>query len=507
MSQIIIDSYSDTDKVPGFYGETKFGQGAISLSTQPMYLLLVGLKASSGGSATPDVDLKDIIAADDGHTFFGSGGELARMCEIAVKKTGLRIRAIAVAAAGGAAAATATITIGGSWTPAAGILKYRVGGDTITVNITSSMTTVTHIADAISAAFQANTKLAASCANVAGVATATIKSAGVRGNDYIIYQDTTQMPSGMTSTLAGGATVNDGKKFTGGSGVETLTTVLAAIFASRHHRIAIAQNDATSLAAWESQIDSKAGVLEGRTEHVCVGHNGTLSAATSIAQTTLNNQRFCVVSLENSETHPSCLAAAMGAARLVKEQDHPNPDMDGMVLDGVAPSAYEADKYIRGEQVSALDNSVTPLVTNEDGKVVVVRPITTKSKSGSDYDYRTLDVQQAWVPDYVRDALRLYWVTVFKANNPNVAPDPAEGEQEVEAGVATPSAWAAEVNALLRQFERGGSPSRVLVQTVANPARADYNYAANRIMAVVPVIPMPIQHAIGVSVRQMNVAA
>lgn len=513
MSQIIIVGYSDTDKVPGYYGETLFGQGEISLSSQPMFLTLVGVKASSGGTATADVDLKDILSEDDGHTYFGNGGELARMCAAAVKAAkGIRIRAIAAAAAGGAAAAAATITIAGSWTAVAGhVLKYRVGGDLVTVTTTTAMTTVTLVADAISAAFQANPKLAVSAANVAGVVTLTVKSLTVRGNDYILYQDVSDAPSGMTSTLGGGgAAVNgatNGIKFSGGAGVETLTNVQAILFPGRHHRMGIAQNDATSLASWETHADSKAGVLEGRMDHFCVAGNGTSSASISLAQTTLNNPRFSFFLLENGESHPSAMAAAYGATRLLYEQSHPNPNMDGVVLRGIAPTVFEADKFTRTEQQALLDNSVTPGLTNENGEVVIVRPITTKSKNGSDYDYRTIDVQQAWVPDWVRDYFRLFWTTSYVIQNPHVAPDPAEGEQDRPEGVATPTGWAAEVNGRLRKLERGGDPQKVLTQTALNPAYADYNATANRIMAVIPTIPLPVQHAIGVSVRQQNVAA
>ncbi len=511
MSQIIIVGFSDTDKVPGFVGETLYGQGEISLSSQPMYLTLCGVKASSGGSATADVDLKDILSEDDGHTYFGDGGELALMCQAAVRAAkGIRIRAIAAAAAGGAAAATATVTIAGSWTAANRTLKFWVGGFLIAVNLTTAMTTVTLVADAISAAVQANPKLPVSAANVAGQVTFTVKTLTVRGNDYILYQDVSDAPSGMTSTLAGGAAVNgaaNGVKFTGGSGVETLTNVQAILFPGRHHRMALAQNDATSLASWETHNDSKAGVLEGRMEHYRVAGNGTLSASTSLGQTTLNAVRFSFAAFENSETHPSQVAAAYAASELLQVQSHPNPNMDGMVLRGVAPSRYEADKWTRTEQQSLLDNSCTPLLTNESGEVVVVRPITTKSKTGSNYDYRTIDVQQAWVPDYVRDDLRLFWTSSYVVQNPHVAPDPAEGEEDRPEGVATPTGWAAEVNGRLRKLERGGSPQKVLTQTALNPAYADYNATANRIMAVVPTIPLPVQHAIGVSIRQQNVAA
>jgi hypothetical protein len=45
-------------------------------------------------------------------------------------------------------------------------------------------------------------------------------------------------------------------------------------------------------ARWKAQMDGEAAPLEGREEQLCFGHAGFLSAAQSIARTTLNEHPF-----------------------------------------------------------------------------------------------------------------------------------------------------------------------------------------------------------------------
>lgn len=497
---LVITGFSTADKVPGFAGETVFGAGRVQLGTIPLTLLVVGLKSSSG-SMVADSDILDCTSEDDANTKAGPGSELARMCYVALRIPGIRIKIAAPSAAGGAVAASGTITIAGSWS-SSGEGKWWIGGELVSVALNSTHTTTT-AAQAIRDAINANTKLPVTASSALGVVTITAKCASVRGNDYILHQDTSGLPSGMTSTLAGGASVTGGGvKLSGGSGTETMTTLLTALFPGRYHRIAFAQNDATSAAAWETQLDTKAGYAEGRMEHACLAHNGTSGAATTLGQTTLNNPRFSLAWLLNSESHPSEIAAAYAALRTQLEQDNPNRNYDGRVLDGIKPQRASADWASRATQVTCLDNSVTPLITTEDGTVAIVRAITTKSRNGSDADYRTLDVGQATTPDYVRDRLRLLWTTQVQPDNEYVTDDPSDGEPDPPAGVITPSRWNAMVTSELFAMQA----ERILTQVATNLPASEWNATAARIMTACPTVPLPLNHQVGVSVRQLNVA-
>lgn len=506
MASIVIDGYADSDKVPQFVGQTKFGAGPINIRSIPLVLLLVGLESVAGGTMTPDVDVLDCLSKEDADTYAGAGGELASMVYGAFSQglSGVRLMIAAPSPAGGAAAATATITITGTATTA-GTYRYWVGGELVEVTVPSTATTPTNVADAIVARFAQFPRLVASAANVAGVITLTCRTAGIRGDHLILHQDASLRQTGITSAITGGASVTGGGvKFTGGSGTETLTLIQALLYPARYHRMALAQNDATSLASWETHVDAKAAPLEGRMEHVVVASNDALGTATSLAQTTLNNHRFQLCWQLYAETPPARIAATMAAERASTEQTQPNSGYDDVVLVGVAPSRARGDWPSRTSQQSALDAGVTPLKTTEDGTVTVVRAITTRCLDGASPDYRTLDTAEAVVPDYVRDRLQLVWAD-FKAANPWNQPDPGDGEAPAEEGVATPTTWNKRVTLELQTMER----EKILCQ-VALPANApvsEFNTAAKRIMSAVTVVPLPITHAIGVQVRQSQVAA
>lgn len=502
---IVIDGYSDSDKVPGFYAETRFGASGINLGSIPLILLLVGLK-SSAGTITADSDVLEVLSRDDAKTYGGAGSEVHRMALRAFDQVlgGVKLKMACPAVAGGGVAAAATITVTGTATTT-GTHRYYIAGELIELIVPSGQAQ-NATATALAAKINENVNLPVTALASTNVVTCTVKHVGIRGNQYILFKDESKGASGVSSALAGGASVGGGGVFfASGAGVETLTTLLALLYPARYHRIAIAQNDATSLGLWETQVDAKAGVLEGRMEHVVVGGNGSIGASTSLAQTTLNNHRFQFCWLLNSESHPSEIAAAMAARRASAEQSTPNSGYDGTVLVGIKPQRVRADWASRTVQQSALDASVTPLMTNEEGQVFVVRAITTRSLDGSTPDYRTLDTAEAVVPDYVRDRLRLLWETDYKPSNPYVSTDPAEGEAERPEGVATPTRWAKRVHVELQRMEAENTLTQTGLEE--NIPVAEFNAAAKRIMLAANVVPLPIHHATGVSVRQVAIAA
>lgn len=501
---IVIQGFADTYKIPGFYGETRYGAGGISFGSIPQYLLLMGLMSS--GSATPDTQIVDIGSDDDANTYFGAGSELARMCYAARREEGIRIKAIAISDASGAAAATATITIATN-AGSSGEWVYRIAGEEVRVAVASGDTPTVQ-ATAIKNKINANSRLPVTATNSSGVVTVTAKCEGIRGNSIYIFQNLQTKPSASTSTLAGGTAVassvplEDGVPMSSGSGADDVTAALATLYAGRYHRIAAAHIDSTNLGLIEAQIDSKAGPTVGRMEHAVFGATGTLLAATTLAQSTLNNERCQLVWCEQCETLPGELAARMAAARLAKEQTNPNSNFDNYVLTGVRAQANRNKWASEASQVSALDNSVTPLLSRSDGSVIVVRAITTKSLAGSNPDYRTLDVGFAVTPDAVRDDLALQWTTVFLPNNPAVRDNPSSEEPEPPAGVATPSRWTSFVES--RRQNEYAAKLWTLPVTNATRTQSEYNNTAKRIMSAVPVLTHPLQHQIGVSVRETS---
>lgn len=495
---IQIVGFSDNNKVPGFFAETVFGAGPISIGDIPLTCLLVGNKIAAG-SAVPNQDINNIFSTNDADTFYGAGSELAVMCYAALQIPGVQLKAAPVTESGGAAA-TATITITGAWT-ATGTITYRVDGVPVQVTVLST-DTISSLADSIVAGIAGIPHLSVTAVKGAGAAfvvTLTRKNKGPRGNQGTLAQDITSAPSGITSTIAGGSALTGGiVPFSGGTTLDNVSTVLGLLGSAQYDRIAFAENDATNGALIKTFLSTQAGPLVGFTMHAVMARNDTLGAATSYAQTTMNAERVEVLWYLNSETIPSAISAVFCAYRTSVEQSDPDAAYDGYQLPGVVPQAFQADWPIMATLISALNNSITPIGTTPTGGAVIIRAITSHSLDAfGNPDYRTLDTSQAVVPDYVRGTLRLYWLTTFKPANPKVGPDPAPTQRTAPAGVATPLLWTRNVTKILQVLEQ----NLILTDVANNPVVSEYNPVAKRIMSIVPVVACPNNHQTGVSVR------
>jgi phage tail sheath gpL-like len=504
----VISIIPDNDKDPGFFGQTTFGAGGVSIGDIPLKLLVAGLK-SSAGTLTADTQVYGpVLSEDDIDTQAGAGSELARMGRAAFRIPGVQLYLATPSNGGSPAAATATITIGGTWSTT-GMWKYYIAGEVITGGIAATDSTSDVAADIVTAV-TAKTNLPVTAAAVGPIVTLTTKNLSVRATDNIIFQDRTDIPSGLTSVLAGGSAVTgdaitgSGVRMTGGAGTEDVTTLLATIKETRFNRIAAAQRDSTNLGLWETQINTMADPFNNKTQHIVFALNGSLSAANALALSPLNQWRAQLMWMLDSETPPPEIAAVMAALRTATEQTTPNVSYDDVALPGVVPQRDRNKWPSRANRVSALDNGVTPITSNESGEALVVRSITTRSQTSSgDPDARTLDTSESVVPDYVRDVLSIYWRTVFKVQNPNVRDDPAPEERPLPAGVASPKLWNAAIKSQLLTLE----DSNIVTEVALNPPKTVFNRTAKRLASIVPVVVLPLQHQIEVSVRQVPLSA
>lgn len=509
MSQGFVIELSPTDKVPGVYLQTLYGQGDNALGAFQRYLLVVGLTDQTNGTIVEDDEVVDIFSAEDSALYFGPGAEGDRMCRAALRAPGVKIKAAAPSISG-AAAATAIIRVGGTWT-VAGKWTIRVGGIRLSQGILKTYDKQ-DVAEAIAAYINAREELPVTAAAAAGTGgnsgtwevTLTAKSPGDRGNDLIVWQDTSGNPSGMTSVLVGGAAVgNGGLRFSGGTGTEDITNLLGTLYEGRYDRIAAAQRDSTNLGLWRDQLDNKAGPLEGRMEHAIFATSDTFSAATSLAQTDLDEQRAQMLWMKDSETPPPELAAEHASRRLQAEQSNPNSSYDNQVLTGAAPQTDKGTNPNRAQQVAALDVGLTPLKT-VNGKVLVVRAITTRSltETGA-IDDSTLDVAEAVVPDAVRDIISAYWQNSFVTVYKHVRDDPTADEPTPPDDTAYPALWTAEVTNIFKQLEQ----QSWITHVDQNPVRSSLHPQVARIVFYAPVVVLPTQHQIEGTIAQTRFKA
>lgn len=499
-----IVGFTTDDHSPGFVSQVLYGAAGLSAATATLKVLIVANKTSAGDAAAGDV--VQVFSEGDANARAGVGSEAARMAYAALQVPGVSVYLAFVADPAGTAA-TMTITIANT-AGSDGEFRYWINGRKIVARITSGLS-ATLGGDAVRDAINADTKLPCTAANSSGTVTLTMKQTGPRGNDFIVRQDITGKPTTQTSTLGGtGSAVSGlGQKFGSGATADDLTTIATNTFPGWYARVALAARDATQLGVWETSMDSKAGPFEQRPQHTVCAVNGSLGAAQSLSQTTLNNQRFQLLWMLNGETDPAELAAFVAALRAVTEQADPNASYSGNAILGAAPHTRDVDSPQRSTRVAALKTGVTPIRT-ENGAAVIDRSITTRCLDGTNPDYRTLDTGTAYVPDFVRYAGSLAWFD-FRKLNPNVADDPAPEEKPRPAGFATPTTTTALFYQLLKSMEGlegiplyPGLARPILIDVDKNKPASRYDRAAKRIMAAVPCVPAPHHEQIGVTVLQ-----
>jgi phage tail sheath gpL-like len=497
-SAVVLASLSADDKVPGVYQENKFGQGASSIANVPRYVVVTGNKLSTG-SVTADSWVGPVYSMAEADTYFGAGSEIWLQCEAALE-TGAQVIAAPVAEAGGAVAATLVVahTSLGTGT---GQISLTVGDEDLSYVVGAN---ASDTADNLVAAAGAKSRLFASATKGAGPGydvTFTVRSKGIRGNNWLARVDLSQAPSGASVTLTGDTPVNGWTPFSGGTGTDDASNVITLLKAGSYFRIAAAQNDATNAGRWEAHVDAESDPLIEHLEQVVFGHNGTLAAATSLARSTLNSYLCQLVWCRNCRKHPAQIAARFAGLRQVAESNDPWTRYDGKFNDPFSilwtnVPQQTADIPLHSEQKAALNDGVTP-VSTFGGDLRVVRSICSHSRNGSAPDYRCLDTADVSVPQRFREELGALSST-FIENNPGCGPDLPDGSSPPP-GTGTPRVFKSLVTSLARDFESRSWLSKV----TENPPQSWWNEDNRRIETAAPNYVTPHQHQLVNSVRQI----
>jgi phage tail sheath gpL-like len=324
---------------------------------------------------------------------------------------------------------------------------------------------------------------------------------------YVIPGD-----SGQTLTFANGTYLlaetytwtstaplaNTAQPFHMGSGSDDIQDALDGTDALTNDYIGLAHNDATNVGLVEIASNAKAAFDVGKLENYVTTLNATQAGAIAIGQTTMNDQIGTCIWAQRHPEHPSRISARAAAFFSVTEGADPNHNYDDNILPGAAPHYKLSDNPNRATLKTALNSSLTPLVT-VDGKLQFVRAICSRSLSGSTPDYRTYDRGDVAVALRVRkEALVL--AAQMRAENPYAGPDISE--ELPPAGTLTPGLWRSAIFALMQIWE--GPEYNWLEQVAANPPEATWDSVPKRIMSVIPTIAKTQNHQIGVIVRQQS---
>ena len=496
---IIIEGYTTDDKVPGAVAKNVWGAGRLSIGAIALIVTCVGTMNESSGSATVDTERFQVFDDDEAATYAGPRSELARMLYAAIEIPGATVYGIAVDEPGGAAAGAVTSVISGTWSTS-GEIRYQFDEEVIRIAVGASDAIDTVGANVIAAVNQAqNGRLFCVATYVGGTDTLTFTcdSLGVRGNQHTAWLDLSDAPSGFALTLVGGTALdNGGVPFTGGSGTDSVANALTALEPTQNDYLATAHNDSTNVALIETAVNEKAAFDVGLLEQYHVSTNGALAGATSIAQTTMNDQLGSLHWVQWGVEHPSRIAARIAAFRSTIEGAQPNYNYDDVVLPGAAPHYRDADVPSRATLKTALNAGITPYKT-VSGELQIVRAICSRSLNGSTPDYRTLDLGDVSVPIRVRKELVADYQQL-KIENPWAGPD--IGDEAPPEGTFTPNLWNNHVYARLKLWET--ADFNWLTEVDDHPPEAEWDEDAERVMGLVDCVVKPLNHQLGLIVRQ-----
>jgi phage tail sheath gpL-like len=305
---------------------------------------------------------------------------------------------------------------------------------------------------------------------------------------------------------AGPSVASGGVRFTGGAATENLTALLSTLETESFWTGACAVIDATNLGRLETFIDEQAGPLVREFHNIVVGSTKAFASSTSLAQTTLDNQRFEMIDMEEGETPAEEQAAWVAALRHQREQSAsgPNQKYDGIPTPFV-PQEASSKRMSRSRQVAALDVGLTCIPT-KNNVAYLARAITTRSLTAlGGADDGTIDVGQARTPDVINEEIGALWEAYTDSEDTTahhtLRNDPAPGEEaDIPAGMTYPQDWQRQVQLYMKGREAAGW----VVQVDANPTVVNMHPTSStpRFIQYTPVIVAPLTHQLEGTIAQ-----
>ncbi len=477
-STVDMPLWSTADKVPGHYGETRFGGGRMSVGSFPIVCALTGTKTSAG-SMTADSSMEQSFSLDQSIALCGASSTAVQQAEAAFMVPNTNVIHLPPAEASGAVAADIEITFAGSWSTAGTIMCW-FGGKRFDIAVGASDSATNVASNGVLAAGE-NQTMPCVATSALGVLTLTVASAGTQGNSYLFGWDLSQAPAGLTVSVSGGTALHPRLvPCSGGSGTESLTNVLALAESEVIDYWAIAQTDATNAGLVKAHLLQEAQPTIAHLEHAIFASTDTYSAASTFSSSTLNYVRCACLWYENCETHPAVIAANAAALRSSVVGGNPNHIYTDEALLAVAPQRYKEDAPSHATLMAALNHGLTPLYY-KDGYVRIVRDCVSKCLTGATPNYNTYGWPDADVPDRMRKEFGAEWMA-RRAQNPVCRDDPAEGEASAQPGVETPRALKAAFTTVAKNAESALWIQDVddnTIYTVFNHDRKCIMYQAN----------------------------
>jgi phage tail sheath gpL-like len=359
-------------------------------------ILVIGQMLAAGNA--PPNSPKAVNSGAQAEAYFGRGSMLAEALKaLKAADSQTPCYAIGMIEPSSGAKATGTITPVGPAT-APGEIDLYIAGRRLPVQVSTGDTAAT-IGAAIAAAIAADTTIPVTSVadGATGVVTVSSKWKGSTGN-YIdlrtSYYDGEVLPPGVTLAIVAMAT---------GSGTPDVASALAAMGDTQYQTVILPFTDATSLTAFEMELERRWGAMVAQEGVGYTAFCGTSSATVTLG-TGRNSKQVCLFGGGLSPTPPWIWAAVVGAVDAA-ESDPARPRQT-LPLPGILPPALSA-RFDRTERNILLGDGVSTYTTARDGSVAIERLVTEYQLNGAGFsDVSYMDVTTMRTLAYLRYTLR-----------------------------------------------------------------------------------------------------
>ena len=375
---ISFNNIPTTIRTPGAYAEIDNSRALQGLAANPHKVLIIGQGLAAG--TIPLETLVAITRDNLANGYFGTGSELARMCNVfKMNNQNTELWAIRVSAGAGAHA-TAQISLsvamsGLTELSVAGTVHMMLNGVAIDVPVTA-LWSAADVGSAIeyyaTQSAYSHLPMRASYVTTSTKVCFSAVNSGTGGNYLDIrfnYFDGDSWPRGFVNSIKIFSAMG------GGAGNCNLDDVWTVIENEHFNYIVQPYIDATNLGNIEDELSDRYGALIDKQ-----GIGFTCVRATQASATTLGNTRNsphnCILAVDASPSDPCEWAAAMGAVAATYLNNDPARPLQFLQLKGVRAPATGA-RFTRSERDILLYDGISTYIIDSGGNVLLERIITT----------------------------------------------------------------------------------------------------------------------------------
>lgn len=409
---------SSSNPLPRVAREFVFGAGVGAGTADARKVILMG-NLTSAGTATANTVTDPIESDADSRDLFGPDSELHAMYRAFMQvPQDVEIRAIPVAESGGNAASV-VLTIANN-SDAVSVIRVKYMGEVIEYAVASGdeeETTSDGLAAAINGYDGGQLMLTAVSDTAAAgddyEVTCTFPHKGTRGT-HALNELTVEMVGTNTQTITK-------ETVSAGTTEDDHTDAIAELGSLDDAYYVVTAKTATTapsatdngLGELQTEITSQALPINGKDMRLFYGLVGTSAEAITVPPAAPMNSVYAHgIQLEDCPLLPGQIAANVCAVVRAQEIAHPGANVNGTTLPFIPAPLDAADYPTTNEQISQLNNGVTPLAV-EKGRVILKRFITNRSlNDDSAQDYKAREGHIASVVHFTWNEARQRWANI-----------------------------------------------------------------------------------------------